>query len=74
MYQRLLTYKKKHGTTCVPKNYKADPQLGNWVNKQRTCCKDNDRIDLLNNIGFIWNATAATTFYINEGIADGDGE
>ena len=57
MYQSLLTYKKKYGTTCVPQKYKSDLQLGNWVNKQRTCCKKKDRIDLLNDIGFVWKAS-----------------
>ncbi|VEU40454.1 unnamed protein product [Pseudo-nitzschia multistriata] len=54
MYQRLVEYKQKHGTTCVPANYKADPKLGHWVRTQRTCCKREDRIDLLNQIGFVW--------------------
>jgi hypothetical protein len=39
MYQRLLMYKKKHGTTRVPKKYKADPKLGSWVSTQRHICK-----------------------------------
>jgi len=56
VYQRLLTYKKKYGTTRVPKRFKADPQLGIWVQTQRHSCKKKDRIDLLNDIGFIWNA------------------
>jgi len=54
MYHRLLTYKQKHGTTCVPYDYQADPQLGVWVQNQRTICKNKDQIDLLNNIGFVW--------------------
>jgi len=54
MYQRLLVYKKKHGTTCIPKKYKADPQLGTWVHTQRDNCKEKDRIELLNKIGFEW--------------------
>jgi len=57
MYQRLLTYKKKHGTTCVPSTYKADTQLVNWVHNQRRSCKEKDRIDLLNDIGFVWNVS-----------------
>jgi len=54
MYQRLLTYKEKHGTTRVPKRYQADPKLANWVQRQRQTCKEQDRIDRLNDIGFIW--------------------
>ena len=52
MYQRLLMYKKKHGTICVPYNYKAGPKLGKWVIEQCYDCEDKNRIDLLNDIGF----------------------
>jgi len=55
MYYRLFTYKKKHETTRVPIKYKADPQLGQWVFRQRRKCKEKYRIDLLNLIGFVWN-------------------
>mmetsp|Transcript_18094 Transcript_18094/g.20266 ORF Transcript_18094/g.20266 Transcript_18094/m.20266 type:complete len:122 (-) Transcript_18094:718-1083(-) len=35
MFQRLITYKKKHNeSTNVPRNG-ADPKLANWVNTQR---------------------------------------
>lgn len=56
MYKRLLTYKKKHGTTRVPYNYTADAQLGHWVRRQRQSCKEQHRVILLNDIGFEWNA------------------
>jgi hypothetical protein len=55
MYQRLLAYKEKHGSTHVPR--KSDLQLENWVQDQRRKCKLKDRIDLLNDIGFVWDAT-----------------
>jgi hypothetical protein len=55
MYQRLVEYKKLHGTTLVPQRYEADRSLGRWVNKQRTYCKLKSRVDLLNAIGFVWN-------------------
>jgi hypothetical protein len=55
MYQRLVKYKKLHGTTLVPQRYEADRSLGRWVNKQRTYCKLKSRVDLLNGIGFVWN-------------------
>merc|ERR1719491_737276 len=57
MYDRLLTYKKEHGTTCVPKSKhnKEDSQLATWVSTQRQYCKEKDRVDLLNEIGFVWN-------------------
>merc|ERR1712085_31172 len=54
MYERLVAYKKEYGTTCVPRQWKEDPKLANWVKKQRCKCKDQDRIDLLNNINFVW--------------------
>eukprot|EP00536_Pseudo-nitzschia_multiseries_P019629 jgi/Psemu1/233029/e_gw1.5900.4.1 len=56
MYQRLVAYKKKHNTTRVPLGYKEDPQLGSWVQTQRSDCEESDRIDRLNRIGFAWNA------------------
>lgn len=55
MYQRLLDYKKEYGTTRVSKTYKSDPQLAQWVQTQRKYCKEQDRIDILNGIGFIWS-------------------
>ena len=57
MYQRPLTYKKKHGTTVDPRGYEADPKLANWVSAQRQFCKEKDRIAILNAIGFVRVAT-----------------
>jgi len=57
MYRRLVVYQKKHNSTRVPKKYEADPQLANWVDKNRTMCREKDRIDLLNKIGFEWRLT-----------------
>jgi len=59
MYQRLVSFKKKHGTTCVPYAWKEDPKLANWVPTQRSTRKEEDRIDLLNYIGFDWNPLQA---------------
>ena len=36
MYDRLVKYEKEYKTTCVPRKYSADLQLGRWVNKQRS--------------------------------------
>eukprot|EP00536_Pseudo-nitzschia_multiseries_P009738 jgi/Psemu1/258380/estExt_Genewise1Plus.C_2810032 len=58
MYQRLVEYNKKHNTTRVPYDYKADPKLGKWVSNQRYYCHRKDRIDRLDAIGFIWKAGA----------------
>ena len=60
-YDRLVKYKKKYKSTCVPDQYPADPQLARWVHKQRTqnnfnkSCLTADRITQLDSIGFVWN-------------------
>lgn len=56
MYQRLVAYKEKYNTTFVPERYKEDSQLGFWILSQRRGCKHQDRINLLNDIGFHWDA------------------
>ena len=60
MYQRLVAYKKKHKSTIVPREYHADPRLGNWISKQRKCYNKKelhiDRINHLESIGFAWDA------------------
>ena len=53
-YGELLNYKEKHGHTLVPLTF---GKLGSWVGRNRTA-KDQltpEKIELLNNIGFIWN-------------------
>ena len=60
-YERLVKYKKKYKSTCVPTVYPADPQLGRWVTDQRVGYNSNqsnlsvDRITQLKSIGFVWN-------------------
>ena len=61
MYSRLLSYKKKFNTTCVPFHYKDDTKLGLWVCTQRRHCKEKHRIDLLNKIGFDWDPRGVRT-------------
>ena len=62
MYGRLLAYKNKYESTCVPQSYAADPQLGTWVHTQRRHFSNNNpslttyRINRLNSIDFVWNA------------------
>eukprot|EP00536_Pseudo-nitzschia_multiseries_P005258 jgi/Psemu1/190101/e_gw1.96.74.1 len=56
MYQRLVEYKEQHKTTCVPKKYEKDLKLSNWVRRQRFYCKQKNRIDRLDAIGFVWDA------------------
>lgn len=45
--------KKEHGHCNVP--FKT-PKLGYWVATQRRDCKDSNRIEKLNRLGFSWNA------------------
>ena len=63
MYARLVAYKEKHNSTCVPRSstnvpvrYKQNPQLGEWVSTQRLVFKKNtlstQRVQLLDSIGF----------------------
>lgn len=61
-------YQERWGDTLVPKRYDENPQLANWCSKQRQqyrkllasetpCSMTSDRIETLNRIGFVWNAT-----------------
>ena len=59
MFQKLVIYNKLHKNTLVPRRYKKDVQLGNWVSKQRFVYNNDDmksnRLALLNSIDFAWN-------------------
>lgn len=57
MYQRLVTFKKEHKTTQVPKRYEHDRELARWVQHQRKYCENLDQIGLLNEIGFVWSGS-----------------
>jgi hypothetical protein len=63
MYQKLVAYKNQHKSTNVPRHYKIDRALGNWVKKQRVNYKKNElfeeRIKHLESIGFVWDALDA---------------
>lgn len=54
----LLQYIKDHENALVPRDYKANPSLGRWVDKQREKYKTSDispdRIDQLNAVSFVW--------------------
>jgi hypothetical protein len=58
MFQRLVAYKKKHGSISVPNRYAEDPQLGAWVRTQRYLYKITEisieRMRRLDSIGFVW--------------------
>jgi hypothetical protein len=57
-YQRLAFYKAKHGHCRVPKGYKDDIELGNWVSMQRILWKkqrlSQERVDKLQALQFTW--------------------
>eukprot|EP00566_Odontella_aurita_P010264 CAMPEP_0113580570 /NCGR_PEP_ID=MMETSP0015_2-20120614/30763_1 /TAXON_ID=2838 /ORGANISM="Odontella" /LENGTH=422 /DNA_ID=CAMNT_0000484807 /DNA_START=250 /DNA_END=1518 /DNA_ORIENTATION=- /assembly_acc=CAM_ASM_000160 len=65
-YKQLLAYQAVNGDTLVPISYKPNPQLSNWVSTQRQEMKllrdgrptrlTAERIHLLNNVHFVWEA------------------
>ena len=64
--QELLDYKKDHGDCLVPVGFKKNRQLSNWVSTQRQEWKQlkkgqfsrmtQERIKILNDVGFVWEA------------------
>lgn len=66
-YNRLVAFEKENGHCEVPQRYKSDPSLGAWCKNQREYYKrynDNktsslteERIALLNKLGFAWVST-----------------
>eukprot|EP00956_Cyclotella_meneghiniana_P023549 scaffold46055_cov56-Cyclotella_meneghiniana.AAC.4 len=58
-FEELIKYNEEYGNTCVPRRYKKNRSLGRWVANQRQVYKHNklsaDRIQKLNEIGFVWN-------------------
>ena len=75
-YERLVVYKEQHNSTCVPRPYEADPQLGRWVQTQRSYYKKNSlhlttkRKHQLNSIDFVWNAHDAKWIEMYERLVD----
>ena len=71
-YDRLVKYKKQNKTTCVPRSYPTDPQLGNWVSQQRISYNTKqlsltaDRITQLDSIGFVWKINTKSKNIINK--------
>ncbi|GKY98904.1 hypothetical protein MPSEU_000846200 [Mayamaea pseudoterrestris] len=59
-YLRLVDFQKQFGHTRVPQRYKIDRSLGEWVQRQRylqsTGGLPKGRKDLLDKLGFTWNA------------------
>ena len=65
MFEELVRFKDEFGNCNVPSKNHANPQLGNWVSRQRTQYKyfgegkqsqlTTERVEMLTRIGFIWN-------------------
>jgi hypothetical protein len=68
MVKRLEKYVEQHGNCRVPKGYVHDQELANWVRNQRLefahlqrgkkTRMTQDRIDILNGMGFKWSTDA----------------
>lgn len=63
MFGKLKEYKTEFGHCNVPKR---DGPLGSWVANQRTKFRENeldqDKVELLNSIGFVWQVRMARKF------------
>ena len=70
MYQRLKAFEERHGHTLVPFRYKQDPKLATWVQRQRQYCNKQDRVDLLNDLGFVWSAIDFQSSMANHALAE----
>jgi hypothetical protein len=59
MFDLLKEYKENHGDCNVPGDWPENKQLSSWVANQRTNYKNktlsDDRIKLLEDIGFVWD-------------------
>ncbi|RDC63410.1 helicase associated domain-containing protein [Adhaeribacter pallidiroseus] len=59
-YQQLVAFKKQHGHSFVPVNYKENKALGTWVATQRTLevkgKLDKAKKKKLSQIGFVWSS------------------
>lgn len=71
--EELYQYKNKHGDCLVPNKYADNPQLGTWVNKQRTQYKrmmegnpssmTPERARALERLGFVWSKRDLVDWY-----------
>jgi Helicase associated domain len=80
-FRQLQEFKDRHGHTLVPKRYKENPSLGNWVNKQRQqyrnflsgakpCSLTDRRIEQLKLINFCWDATVTSSHDLRNSAPD----
>ena len=70
-FNELVKYKEKYGDCLVPRRYEQNNiKLGNWVGNQRreykrwlkgikTCRLTQEKVDLLEDIGFVWMVKAS---------------
>ena len=62
MYDLAVIYKREKGNLLIPSNYKAEGgvALGAWIGHQRRLYREkklsDNEIELLNNIGMVWNS------------------
>ena len=60
MFERLFAFKEENKHCNVPQNYKADPDLGKWVFRQRQRYRagtlEEGRCQKLKELGIVWNA------------------
>lgn len=66
MFEELKKYKQTYGDCIVPRGFPLNPKLASWVSEQRKQYKfkqsekksaiTDNRIALLNEVGFAWNA------------------
>jgi hypothetical protein len=64
--KELMQYRQDHGDCLVPHTYSPNPQLARWVKRQRRQYKlmvegrastmTRDRLDILKDIGFVWDS------------------
>ena len=62
MYEHLIEYYKKFGSSNVPNKWEANPKLPKFVNKQRNLGNEKmkeDRIKLLDDLNFDWSKPKA---------------
>jgi hypothetical protein len=79
MVAKLKVFAKIHGHCKVPKGYQVDPELANWVRNQRLEYANQlrgkrsrmtqDRVDLLNSMGFKWSTSMPTKAKSSKGRA-----
>lgn len=62
--EELKEFQREHGHARVPRTYKKNPQLGDWVHNQRhdfrykrACLMESDRLSILQSIGFEFNTS-----------------